>query len=203
MRGCARLVAAVATRQRACPFCADDLAQCDLHAWRALRVSLDRRQHARVCQRRFRRNSATYLAKLETRLVKLIFAAVVFFPPKRCFGHCNSAMPSQCPLVHQIARRRLVTVSETRQQRESDHRPWIWRTGLSRSTPPTDSQSAAHRSALAVRYARATAAKPMCIHVNRQERFQQVRPRFESQSWAGCSACAHECALIFVQCSPH
>jgi hypothetical protein len=37
-----------------------------------LRVSLDRRQHARVCQRRFRRNSATYLAELETRLVKLI-----------------------------------------------------------------------------------------------------------------------------------
>ena len=72
VRGCARLVAAVATRQRACPFCADDLAQCDLHAWRALRVSLDRRQHARVCQRRFRRNSATYLAELETRLVKLI-----------------------------------------------------------------------------------------------------------------------------------
>jgi hypothetical protein len=72
VRGCARLVAAVATRQRACPFCADDLAQCDLHAWRALRVSLDRRQHAQVCQRRFRRNSATYLAELETRLVKLI-----------------------------------------------------------------------------------------------------------------------------------
>jgi hypothetical protein len=66
VRGCARLVAAVATRQRACPFCADDLAQ---YAWRALRVSLDRRQHA---QRRFRRNSATYLAKLEIQLVKLI-----------------------------------------------------------------------------------------------------------------------------------
>ena len=72
MRGCARLVSAVATRQRACPFFADDLAQCDLHAWRALHVSLGRCQHARACQRRSWRNSATYLAEIETRLVKLI-----------------------------------------------------------------------------------------------------------------------------------
>lgn len=72
VRGSARLIAAMATRQRPCPFAADDLAQCDPRAWRTLRTSLDQRRQARVCQRRFRRDPATYLADLEARLVKLI-----------------------------------------------------------------------------------------------------------------------------------
>jgi len=123
-----------------------------------------------------------------------------------------SAMPSQCPLVHQIARRRLATVSETRQQRpmlESDHRPWIWRTGLSRSTPPTDSQCAAHKRWHQRTGGQVRAGDRRQTDVYSREQAgavpaqPRVRPRCESQSWSGCSACAHECALIFVQCSPH
>lgn len=70
VRGSARLIAAVATRQRT--FSADDLAHCDMRDWRALRASLDQRRQSRVSQRRFRRNSTEYLRDLEARLVKLI-----------------------------------------------------------------------------------------------------------------------------------
>lgn len=48
VRGSARLIAAVATRQR--QFCAEDLAQCDDHARRALRGSLDQRRQSRIRQ---------------------------------------------------------------------------------------------------------------------------------------------------------
>lgn len=70
VRGAARMVAAVATRQRA--FSAADLALCDNAARQALRAALERRRQARVQQRRFRCNSAAYLASLEVRLIKLI-----------------------------------------------------------------------------------------------------------------------------------
>lgn len=70
VRGPARLIAAIATRQRT--FSAADLAQCDVQAWRLLRASLDTHRQSRVSQRRFRRNSADYLETLEARLVKLI-----------------------------------------------------------------------------------------------------------------------------------
>ena len=70
VRGSARLIAAVATRQRA--FSADDLAQCDVQDWRSFRASLDKRRQSRVCQRHFRQDSAAYLVSLESRLVKLI-----------------------------------------------------------------------------------------------------------------------------------
>ncbi len=70
VRGSARLIAAVATRQRS--FSADDLAHCDTQAWRSLRASLDKRRQSRVCQRRFRRDSHAFLADLEAKLVKLI-----------------------------------------------------------------------------------------------------------------------------------
>jgi hypothetical protein len=70
VRGAARLVAATATRQQT--FSVDDLAQCDEQARRTLRAALDNRRQTRVRQYRFRRDSATFLADLEQRLVKLI-----------------------------------------------------------------------------------------------------------------------------------
>lgn len=69
VRGAARVVAAVATRQHA--FGAEDLALCDDAARRALRASLDRRRQSRIRQHRFRCDSAAYLADLEARLLKL------------------------------------------------------------------------------------------------------------------------------------
>jgi len=73
VRGSARIIAAVATRQQS--FSADDLAQCDLLAWRSLRASLDERRQSRVCQRHFRQDSQAFLADLEAKLVKLILPA--------------------------------------------------------------------------------------------------------------------------------
>lgn len=70
VRGAARLIASIATRQRT--FSADDLAQCDDQARRALRAALDKRRHSRISQRRFRRDSQAFLADLEARLLKLI-----------------------------------------------------------------------------------------------------------------------------------
>jgi hypothetical protein len=70
VRGSARLIAAVATRQHT--FSAEELAQGDVQAWRSMRATLDPRRQSRVSQRRFRRDSAQYLESLEARLVKLI-----------------------------------------------------------------------------------------------------------------------------------
>ena len=70
VRGSARLIASIATRQRT--FSADDLAQCDDQARRALRAALDKRRRTRISQRRFRRDSQAFLADLEARLLKLI-----------------------------------------------------------------------------------------------------------------------------------
>jgi hypothetical protein len=66
LRGAARLVAAVATRQRV--ITADDLAGADRAAWVRLRRELDVRRQRRTERRRFRRDPEGYLRQLEARL---------------------------------------------------------------------------------------------------------------------------------------
>jgi hypothetical protein len=68
LRGAARVVAAVATRQRA--FTADDLAGADRAAWERLRRELDTRRQRRTERRRFRRDPEGYLRQLEARLTQ-------------------------------------------------------------------------------------------------------------------------------------
>jgi hypothetical protein len=68
LRGSARVVAAVATRQRA--FTADDLAQADRAAWARLRQGLDERRKRRTQRRRFRRDPEGYLRQLENLLLQ-------------------------------------------------------------------------------------------------------------------------------------
>jgi hypothetical protein len=68
LRGGARLVAAVATRQRA--FTADELAQADRAEWARLRRELDQRRQRRTERRRFRRDPDGYLRQLEARLLQ-------------------------------------------------------------------------------------------------------------------------------------
>jgi hypothetical protein len=68
LRGSARLVAAVATRQRA--FTADDLAGADRAEWQRLRQALDERRHRRTQRRRFRRDPEGYLRQLEDLLIQ-------------------------------------------------------------------------------------------------------------------------------------
>ena len=70
LRGAVRIVAAVATRLRT--FTATDLMPADMDSWRILRTQLEARQHARVLQRRFRREPDAYLQSLEAKLDKLI-----------------------------------------------------------------------------------------------------------------------------------
>ena len=68
LRGSARLVAAVATRQRA--FTAEDLAGADRAEWTRLRQGLDERRHRRTQRRRFRRDPEGYLRRLEDLLIQ-------------------------------------------------------------------------------------------------------------------------------------
>jgi hypothetical protein len=68
VRGAVRLLAAVATRVQ--PLSAAQLRPADLTAWRTLRRDLDHRQEARRAQRRFRRDSTTYLAQIEATLLQ-------------------------------------------------------------------------------------------------------------------------------------
>lgn len=70
VRGAVRIVAALATRQRA--FSSADLVPEDPQAWRTLRGELDRRRHMRLLQRRFRRDPEAYLTSLETQLVQSV-----------------------------------------------------------------------------------------------------------------------------------
>jgi len=63
VRGAVRVVAAVATRLRVVG--GEELAPASLAQWRKQRAELDRLRHARVCQRRFRRDSSSYLRDLE------------------------------------------------------------------------------------------------------------------------------------------
>lgn len=68
VRGAVRVVTAVACQER--QFVAADLQPQNLQEWRNLRASLDRRQEGRRRQLRFRRDPDTYLAALETALLK-------------------------------------------------------------------------------------------------------------------------------------
>jgi hypothetical protein len=66
LRGAARIVAAVATRQR--PERLRDLTGADRTAWQELRAALAERRQRRSERRRFRRDPATYLRNLEEQL---------------------------------------------------------------------------------------------------------------------------------------
>jgi len=73
LRGAARMIAAVATRQRV--FTATDLAQANRLDWSQLRQSLDERRQRRVQRGRFRRNPERYLRRLEEQLIQLTLPA--------------------------------------------------------------------------------------------------------------------------------
>jgi hypothetical protein len=68
LRGPARLIAAVATRQRA--FTAEDLAGADRAEWARLRHDLDQRRKRRTERRRFRLDPEAYLRLLEAKLIQ-------------------------------------------------------------------------------------------------------------------------------------
>jgi hypothetical protein len=68
LRGSARLVAAMATRQR--EVTASDLAGADRGEWRRLRAELAERRQRRVDRHRFRRDPGGYLRGLEAKLNK-------------------------------------------------------------------------------------------------------------------------------------
>jgi hypothetical protein len=73
VRGSARIIAAIATRQR--PRSSVDLQPHDLAAWHALRQQLAYRQAARRIQRRFRHNPEAFLAQLEEELLSVTLPA--------------------------------------------------------------------------------------------------------------------------------
>jgi hypothetical protein len=68
VRGSVRVVAAVAARQRR--WNGEDLRPSAIEAWRKLRAALEARHETRRQYRRFRRDPQTYLADLETRLLR-------------------------------------------------------------------------------------------------------------------------------------
>jgi hypothetical protein len=70
LRGAVRLVAWAATRIR--PFASEELVPETVRAWQELRHALETRRYQRTQRRRFRRHPASYLATLETDLLKLI-----------------------------------------------------------------------------------------------------------------------------------
>jgi hypothetical protein len=69
LRGPARLIAAVATRQRGA-FTAEDLAGADRAEWAKLRRDLGVRRKRRTERRRFRRDPEGYLRALEAKLIQ-------------------------------------------------------------------------------------------------------------------------------------
>jgi hypothetical protein len=73
LRGEARLVAAIATRQRAPS--GPDLGCADREQWKDLRQRLDQRRQARTLRTRFRRDEAAYLAELEEKARQLTLPA--------------------------------------------------------------------------------------------------------------------------------
>ncbi len=70
LRGAVRLVACAAPRLR--PFTSEELAPDTVSAWQELRHALETRRQQRTQRRRFRRDPATYLGKLEAQLLQLI-----------------------------------------------------------------------------------------------------------------------------------
>jgi hypothetical protein len=69
LRGAVQLVACAATR--ICPFPSEELAPDTVSAWQELRHALETRRNQRTQRRRFRRDPATYLGKLEAKLLQL------------------------------------------------------------------------------------------------------------------------------------
>jgi hypothetical protein len=69
VRGSVRLPAALATRLRG-EVRGEDLVPSDPDAWRELRAGLERRREVRARGRRFRRDPAAYLQRLEETLIK-------------------------------------------------------------------------------------------------------------------------------------
>lgn len=69
LRGEARLIAAIATRQH--PPSGADLGSVDREQWNEFRQRLDRRRQARILRTRFRRNPDAYLAELEQKACQL------------------------------------------------------------------------------------------------------------------------------------
>lgn len=69
LTGPVRVVAATATRIH--PFTAHDLLPEDIKAWQTLQRALTTRRQHRTLRRRFRRNPAAYLAKLEADFLQL------------------------------------------------------------------------------------------------------------------------------------
>ena len=70
LRGSARILAAVATRQR--PERLPDVKGADRARWAELRATLAERRQRRVERRRFRRDPEGYLRQLEAKLIRLI-----------------------------------------------------------------------------------------------------------------------------------
>jgi hypothetical protein len=68
VRGSVRVVAAVSTPPEG--FAAADIRPADIERWRTLRASLEKRRESRRAQLRFRRDPASYLARLEEQLLK-------------------------------------------------------------------------------------------------------------------------------------
>jgi hypothetical protein len=69
LRGEARLIAAVATRQH--PPSGADLGDVDREQWNEFRQRLDQRRQARLLRTRFRRGPDAYLAELEQKARQL------------------------------------------------------------------------------------------------------------------------------------
>ena len=69
LRGEARLIAAIATRQH--PPSGADLGRVDRQRWNQLRQRLDQKRQARILRTRFRRNPDAYLAELEQKAYQL------------------------------------------------------------------------------------------------------------------------------------
>ena len=70
LNGSLCVIAAAATRLR--PYSAADLAPENIKAWQELRQARESRRQQRTLRRRFRRDPAAYLAKLEANLLQLI-----------------------------------------------------------------------------------------------------------------------------------
>jgi hypothetical protein len=70
LNGSVGIIAAVATRLH--PYSAAELAPENIKAWQELRQARESRRQQRTLRRRFRRDPASYLAKLEANLLQLI-----------------------------------------------------------------------------------------------------------------------------------
>jgi hypothetical protein len=70
LNGSVCVMAAAATRLQT--YSAADLVPENVHAWQALRQARETRRQQRTLRRRFRRDPASYLAKLEADLLQLI-----------------------------------------------------------------------------------------------------------------------------------